>query len=74
MTGSGEGRWDEDQCRTARIGELVWRRFGLSCTLAGLDLLLHQIGWSVQVLGRLAAKRDGRAKPDLLRKRVPLAD
>jgi hypothetical protein len=74
VTGSGEGRWDEDQCRTARIGELVWRRFGLSCTLAGLDLLLHQIGWSVQVLDRLAAKRDGRAKPDLLRKRVPLAD
>jgi hypothetical protein len=74
VTGSGEGRWDEDQCRTARIGELVWRRFGLFCTLAGLDLLLHQIGWSAQVLDRLEAKRDGRAKSDLLRKRVPLAD
>jgi hypothetical protein len=74
VTGSGEGRWDEDQCRIARIGELAWRRFGLSCTLAGLDLLLYQSGWSVQVLDRLAAKRDGRAKPDLLRKRVPLAD
>ena len=43
-------------------------------TLSGLDLLLYQSGWSVQVLDRLAAKRDGRAKPDLLRKRVPLAD
>jgi hypothetical protein len=74
VTGSGEGRWDEDQCGTARIGELMWRRFGLFGTLAELDLLLHQIGWSAQVLDRLEAKRDGRAESDLLRKRVPLAD
>jgi transposase len=51
--------WDEDQCWTlARIAELVRRRFGVGYTLAGLDLLLHRIGWSVQVPARRAAERD----------------
>ena len=54
--------WDEDQCWTlARIAELVRRRFGTDYTLAGLDLLLHRIGWSVQVPARRAAKRDEAA-------------
>src|SRR6266568_1099141 len=45
--------WDEDQCWTlARIAEVVHRRFTVDYTLAGLDLLLHRIGWSVQVLAR----------------------
>jgi Winged helix-turn helix len=30
------------------------RRFKVDCTLAALDLLLHRIGWSVQVPARLA--------------------
>jgi hypothetical protein len=30
-------------------------------TLAGLDLLLHRIGWSVQVPARQAAERDDAA-------------
>jgi transposase len=51
--------WDEDQCWTlARIAELAWRRFGVEYTLAGLDLLLHRLGWSVQVPARRAAERD----------------
>jgi len=51
--------WDEDQCWTlARIAELVWRRFKVEYTLAGLDLLLHRLGWSVQVPARRAAERD----------------
>ena len=51
--------WDEDQCWTlARIGELVWDRFRAEYTLAGLDLLLHRLGWSVQVPAREAAERD----------------
>jgi transposase len=54
--------WDEDQCWTlARIAELVWRRFGAGYTLAGLDLLLHRIGWSVQVPARQATGRDEAA-------------
>jgi transposase len=54
--------WVEDQCWTlARIAELVRRRFGVSYTLAGLDLLLHRIGWSVQVPGRQATERDEAA-------------
>jgi len=51
--------WDEDQRWTlARIAELVSRRFRVDYTLAGLDLLLHRIGWSVQVPARRAAERD----------------
>jgi hypothetical protein len=54
--------WDEDQCWTlARIAEVVRRRFGVGYTLAGLDLLLHRIGWSVQVPARRAAERDEAA-------------
>jgi hypothetical protein len=54
--------WDEDQCWTlARIAELVRRRFGVGYTLAGLDLLLHRIGWSVQVPARQATERDEAA-------------
>jgi transposase len=55
---AGSG-WDEDQCWTlARIAGLVRRRFRVEYTLAGLDLLLHRIGWSVQVPARRAAERD----------------
>jgi transposase len=54
---AGQG-W-EDQCWTlARIAEVVRRRFGVEYTLAGLDLLLHRIGWSVQVPARQAAERN----------------
>jgi transposase len=52
----------EDQCWTlARIAEEVWQRFGAGYTLAGMDLLLHRIGWSVQVPARRAAERDEAA-------------
>jgi transposase len=48
-----------DQCWTlARIAEQVWRRFGVGYTLAGMDVLLHRLGWSVQVPARRAAERD----------------
>ncbi len=54
--------WDEDQCWTlARITEVVSCRFGVGYTLAGMDLLLHRIGWSVQVPARQAAERDEAA-------------
>lgn len=40
----------DDQCWTlARIAEEAWQRFGAEYTLAGMDVLLHRIGWSVQV-------------------------
>jgi transposase len=60
---AGPAAWGwEDQCWTlARIGELVWRQFGVEYTLAGLDLLLHRLGWSVQVPARRAAERDEAA-------------
>ena len=48
-----------DQCWTlARVADQVWRRFGVEYTLAGMDVLLHRIGWSVQVPARRAAERD----------------
>ena len=31
---------------------------GVDYTLAGLDLLLHRVGWSVQVPARQATERD----------------
>src|SRR5438132_5769448 len=48
----------EDQCWTlARVTEVIWRRFAAEYTLAGADLLLHRIGWSVQLPARQAAER-----------------
>jgi transposase len=48
-----------DQCWTLpRIAAVVRERFGVDYTLAGLDLLLHRVGWSVQVPARQAAERD----------------
>ena len=57
---AGPAAWGwQDQCWTlARIGELVRERFAVDYTLAGLDVLLHRIGWSVQVPARRAAERD----------------
>jgi transposase len=56
---AGPAAWGwADQCWTlAPIAELVRRRFGVQYTLAGLDLLLHRIGWSVQVPARQATER-----------------
>jgi transposase len=57
--GPAASGWDEDQCWTlARIAEVIGSRFKVSYTLAGADLLLHRIGWSVQVPARQAAERD----------------
>jgi transposase len=60
---AGPALWGwEDQCQPlARIAELVWRRFKVQYTLAGLDVLLHRIGWTVQVPARRAAERDEAA-------------
>src|ERR1700755_2938173 len=48
-----------DQCWTlSRVAEQCWRRFEVEYTLAGMDVLLHRIGWTVQVPARRAAERD----------------
>src|ERR1700746_755749 len=48
-----------DQCWTlARIADQVWQRSGVEYTLAGMDVLLHRLGGSVQVPARGAAERD----------------
>jgi transposase len=53
MLSSESRRWT-----LALITEMVRRRFGADYTLAGMDLLLHRIGWSVQVPARRATERD----------------
>jgi transposase len=57
---AGPSAWGwPDQCWTLpRIAAVVRQRFGVDYTLAGLDLLLHRLGWSVQVPARQAAERD----------------
>jgi transposase len=51
--------WDEDQRWTlARIAELIRRLCAVEYTLAGVDDLLHRIGWSVQLPSRRAVERD----------------
>jgi transposase len=50
--------WSDQRWTLARIAEIVRRRFGVECTLAGLDLLLQRIGWSVQLPTRKATERD----------------
>jgi transposase len=51
--------WSEDQCWTlARIAEVIRARFRVDYTLAGVDLLLHRVGWNVQAPARQAAERD----------------
>ena len=60
---AGPAIWGrEDQCWTlARIAELVWRRLKVEYPQTGLDVLMHRLGWSVQVPARRAAKRDEAA-------------
>jgi putative transposase len=56
--GPAAAGWSEQCWTLARITEVVRRRFGVEYTLAGMDLLLHRIGWSVQVPSRKATERD----------------
>ena len=55
------GGYEDQRWTLARIAELAWQRFGVEYTLAGMDVLLHRIGWSVQVPARRAAERDEAA-------------
>src|SRR3954449_12516733 len=58
---AGPAAWGwTDQCWTLpRIAAVVRTRFGVDYTLPGLDLLLHRLGWSVQVPARRAVERRG---------------
>src|SRR3954454_5978540 len=57
---AGPAAWGwADQCWTLpRIAAVVRERFGVDYTLPGLDLLLHRLGWSVQVPARRATERN----------------
>src|SRR3954447_26431704 len=49
--------WTDQSWTLPRIAAVVRTRFGVNYTLPGLDLLLHRLGWSVQVPARRAAER-----------------
>jgi len=64
--------WDEDQCWTlARIAEVIARYFGVVYTVAGVDCLLHRLGWSWQSPSRRAAQRDEAAIAAWVREQWP---
>src|SRR3954454_2223232 len=50
--------WADQRWTLPRDGAGVNERFGVYYALPGLDLLLHRLGWSVQVPARRAAERD----------------
>lgn len=54
--GHTEQRWALE-----RACALVERCFGASCSLKGMNLVPHRMGWSVQVPAHRAAERDERA-------------
>src|SRR5262245_44749836 len=54
----GARGWEGQRSALGRIAEVARRLFRVEYTLAGLDLLLHRIGWSVQVPARQAAERN----------------
>jgi transposase len=60
---AGPAAWGyEDQCWTlARVADQAWQRFAVEYTLGGVHVLLHRMGWSVQVPARRAAERDEAA-------------
>src|SRR3954452_6875507 len=57
---AGPAAWGwTDQCWTlARIAAVVREGVGVDYTLPGVDLLLHRLGWSVQVPARRATERN----------------
>lgn len=59
--GPAAAGYEDQRWTLARVADLAWRRFGAQYTLAGMDLLLHRLGWSVQVPARRAAERDEAA-------------
>ncbi|MCP2340531.1 winged helix-turn-helix domain-containing protein [Actinomadura rupiterrae] len=51
--------WDQDQGWTlVLVAAFLRRRFGVDYTLAGVDLLLHRIGWTVQSAAHRPAEHD----------------
>lgn len=62
LRGPAAHGWQVDQRWTlVRIVALVWRLFRISYTPAGMSVLLHRNGWSVQVPRRRATERDEEA-------------
>jgi transposase len=49
--------WVDHYWTLPRIAAVVRERFRVDYTVRGVDLLLHRLGWSVQVPARRAAER-----------------
>jgi transposase len=50
--------WPDQRWTLARVAALIEEKFRVRYTLAGVDYLLHRLGWSVQVPTRRAVERD----------------
>jgi putative transposase len=56
--------WSQDQRWTlARIAEVIWELFSVYYTPAGAHVLLHRIGWSIQMTTRRAAAPSATSSP-----------
>jgi transposase len=66
--------WQEDQRWTLqRVCVLVAERFGIAYTLKGMALVLHRLGWSVQVPAHRARERDPAAIATWVKQTWPAA-
>lgn len=53
--------WTDQRWTLARIRALMTEYFGVAYSIKGTALVLHRMGWSVQVPARRAAERDDEA-------------
>jgi len=69
--GAGAHRWADQRWTLARVAELIEELFEVSYTLKGVSLLLHRMGYSLQVPDRRAVERDEQAVGTWRRGRWP---
>lgn len=69
--GAGAYGWADQRWTLARVADLIEGLFDVSYTLKGVSLLLHRMGYSLQVPDRRAVERDEEAVGTWRRGRWP---
>lgn len=69
--GAGAHGWADQRWTLARVAELIEQLFDVSYTLKGVSLLLHRMGYSLQVPDRRAVERNEEAVGTWRRRRWP---
>lgn len=59
--GAGAAGFADQRWTLARVAKVIGRRFHVRYSLKGVSLLLHRMGWTVQVPKHRAAERDEAA-------------